>query len=168
MVLHRDEAGPRHGLHRRELPGEHRAGADVAGLAGPDHVVQRVHRLLDRGARIEAVDLVQVDMVLAQAAQRRVDRGHDVLARQPLAVLAVHRAHPDLGGQDVLLARREQLLEQRPGEDLARASVVDVGGVEERDATLDGVADDRRGGLLVERPGTALVRAVAHHAQAYA
>ena len=47
MVLHEDEACPAvplgDALRLRELPGEHAAGADLAGLPGPHHVVQRLH-----------------------------------------------------------------------------------------------------------------------------
>ena len=55
VVLHRDEAGPPVPLgdvqRLLELPRPHRRRADVAGLAGPHHVVQRLHRLLDRACR---------------------------------------------------------------------------------------------------------------------
>jgi beta-glucosidase len=73
LVLHRHELRPpvhlRGVLELRELPGPHRGGADVAGLARLDHVVQRLHGLLGRRLRVEAVDLVQVDVVGAQAGQ---------------------------------------------------------------------------------------------------
>jgi hypothetical protein len=73
-----------------------------------------------------------------------------------------------LRGDDVLLAHAEQLLQQPARDDLALAAVVDVGGVEERDAALDRLPHDRLRLLLVERPGPALVLAVAHHPEAYA
>ena len=84
VVLHRDEPG-RAGalggrLRLRELPREHAARADVAGLAGLDDVVESLHRLGDRRQRIPAVDLVEVDVVQPEPCQRGVDRGHDVLA----------------------------------------------------------------------------------------
>src|SRR5437764_585127 len=49
-----------------ELPRVHAARADVAGLAGLHHVVQRLHRLLDRGLEVPAMDLVEVDVVQLQ------------------------------------------------------------------------------------------------------
>jgi hypothetical protein len=73
----------------------------------------------------------------------------------------------DLGGDDGLVAA-EELADQAAGGDLAGALRVDVGGVEERDAALDGAADDRLGGGLVQRPGAIGVVAVAHHPQAHA
>src|SRR5205823_150185 len=58
------------------------------------------------------------------------------------------------------------LAQQAAGDDLALAAVVDVGGVEEDDAALDGALDDRLGIRFIERPGTALVLPVAHHPEA--
>src|SRR6266487_3183883 len=46
-------------LEFRELPGVHGGGTEVACLSGLDHVVQGPHCLLDRGVRVEAVDLVR-------------------------------------------------------------------------------------------------------------
>ena len=166
VILHRHEAGPGDRLGLGELPGPHAAGADVAGLARLDDVVQRVHRLLDRGARIPAVDLVEVDVVELQAPQRSVDRGHDVLAREAPPVLAGHRLPVHLGRQHVLLAHSEQRTQQPPRDDLALPAVVDVGGVKEGDPALDGGAHDRLRSRLIDRPLATLVRAIAHHAQA--
>ena len=97
VVLHGREAGPAAEvgdvLGLRELPGVHARRPDVARLPRPHDVVQRLHRLLDRGVRVPAVDLVEVDVVGAQPPQRRVDRGQDVLAGQA----AVVRARPTSG-----------------------------------------------------------------------
>ena len=72
-----------------------------------------------------------------------------------------------LVASDDLLAG-EELGEESPGDDLAGALRVGVGGVEERDPALDGRAHDRLGGLLVEHPRFVAVVAEAHHAQAHA
>ncbi|MPM32210.1 hypothetical protein SDC9_78770 [bioreactor metagenome] len=81
LILHRDELGPvvQFGgvLHLGELPGPHGGGADVTRLAGLHHVVECLHCLFDRGVRIEAVDLVQVDVVGAEPLQRGVDLFED-------------------------------------------------------------------------------------------
>jgi hypothetical protein len=65
LILHGHEGRPAVAvgrvLHGGELPGPHRGGAEVADLAGLDEVVQGFHGLLDRGLRVEAVDLVEVD-----------------------------------------------------------------------------------------------------------
>jgi len=84
VVLHADELRPtvEFGgvLRLAELPGPHRRRPDVANLARLDHVVQGLHRLLDRSVMVEPVDLVEVDVVGAQPAQAVVDLGHDRLA----------------------------------------------------------------------------------------
>jgi hypothetical protein len=69
VVLHRDERRLRDELRLRELPRVHAAGADVARLAGLDHVVERVHRLVDRRRVVPAVDLVEVDVVEPEPLQ---------------------------------------------------------------------------------------------------
>jgi hypothetical protein len=50
--------------------------------------VQGLERLLDRRLGIPAMDLVEVDVVGTQPAQRRVDRRQDVLAGQAPVVRA--------------------------------------------------------------------------------
>ena len=69
-----------------ELPSVHRRGADIAGLAGLDDIVQRFERLLDRRLVVPAVDLVEVDIIHAEAAKTVVDLDHDRLARQAGAI----------------------------------------------------------------------------------
>jgi hypothetical protein len=82
--------------------------------------VQRRHGLLDRRARIEAVDLVEVDVIDAEPRQAGIDGGEDALARQPARVRALGRLGAgriaalegkvdrkvELGGDDDLIARR--------------------------------------------------------------
>ena len=73
LVLHADELRPAMKLgrllHLGELPSPHRRRADVACFAGLDHVVQRFHCLVNWSVRIEAVNLVQVDVVGVEAGQ---------------------------------------------------------------------------------------------------
>src|SRR5215204_6882620 len=144
------------------------ARSEVAGLASLHDVVEDIHRLLDWRQAVPAVDLVEVDIVEPEPPQRGVDRGEDVLAGQATTVLAGHRPAMHLGRHHVLLARAEELAEQASGHDLALAAVVDVSGVEEADAAVDGPPDDRLGRRLVERPLAGLVPAEAHHPQAHA
>jgi diguanylate cyclase len=125
VVLHRHEPGPARllggVLGLRELPGVHAGGPDVARLTGPNHVVQRLHGLRDRRLVVPTVDLIEVDVVGAQPAQRRVDAGEDVLAGQSLVVGTRPRREVDLGGEHVVLAVREELGEQPAGDLLAHA-----------------------------------------------
>jgi hypothetical protein len=87
----------------RELPRGHRARAQVARLAGSDDVVERLHRLLERRVRVEAVDLVEVDVVEAEPLERRVDCRQNVLARESPAVRARRGGMEDLRGDERLL-----------------------------------------------------------------
>ena len=153
-------------LQLRELPRPHRRRAEVAHLARSHQVVEGRHGLLDRRLGVEAVDVVDVDVVGAQPPQRRVDLFEDGLAGQAAAAGAVVHLPADLGGEHDVLAAGEP--GDRPADELLRgAALVDVRGVPERDAQLDGLPEERRRGVLVQRP---LVHAggrvaVAHAAQ---
>ena len=164
VVLHGDEAGPAvqvgDVLGLGELPGVHRGGAEVAGLAGPDHVVQRLHRLLDRRVVVPAVDLVEVDVVDAEPGQRGVDLAHDRDPGQPGPVGPGSHPAVHLGRDDHLVARRH-LLQQPTGDLLAGAAGVDVGGVEDGDPRLQRGPHDRAGGVLVHHPRVAAASGVA-------
>jgi hypothetical protein len=173
VVLHRLEAGPAvrlgHVQRLRELPGEHRRRADVQGLAGAHDVVQRLERFLDRHRRVPAMDLVQVDEVGAQALQAGIDLREDGLARQAHAVRPLVHALVDLGRDDDLAAAC--VLEQGPADDLlARAVGVHVGGVEEVDAEIQGLLQERAARRLAQGPGVraAVGLAIAHAAEAKA
>ena len=61
-------AGP--SSRRRRLPGGEVRMTEVADLALPDQLVQGRQRLVDRGGRIRPMQLVQVDVVGPQPAQR--------------------------------------------------------------------------------------------------
>jgi hypothetical protein len=49
------------------------ADADVEGLAGADDGVEGAHRLLERGLRVGAVVVEDVDVVQAEAPERLVE-----------------------------------------------------------------------------------------------
>ena len=171
LRLHRHErrpaVGPRDAQHLHELPGVHRAGADVAGLAGAHDVVQRLQRLLDRRLIVEPVDLVEVDIVDAQPAQRPVDAVQDVLARQAAVVgIAAHRP-VDLGG-DHHLVPLGVFLQRLAGHPLALALGIDIGGVEEVDPGLHRTLEERQRRLLVQHPRPPLGGAIGHAAQTQA
>lgn len=120
-------------------------------LAGLQDVVRGLQRLLDRGQGVQAVDLVEVDVVGAEAAQAVIDLGKDRLARQAGTVRT--RAHrvPDLCGDEDVVAVGEVI--QRPAQDLFAGTLrVHVRGVEEVDARLDRLLDERTALLLGQRP----------------
>jgi len=114
--------------------------ADVVRLAGVHDVGERPHRLLERRLVVEAVRLVDVDVVGAEPRERAVDRLHDVLARQAAVVVLAGAGRPvDLGEDLEALAA---LTLQRLAEHRLRLGVgVDVGGVEGRDALVQRLPD---------------------------
>jgi hypothetical protein len=69
-------------LRLDDLAGAVGRGARVADLALPDEVGQRAEGLLDVGVGLGAVDLVEVDVVGAEAPQRALDRG-EIQQREP-------------------------------------------------------------------------------------
>jgi hypothetical protein len=119
---------------------------DGADLALADEVGERAERLLDVGVRGRAVDLVEVDPVGAEPAQRVLDGLDDPApgAAAPVRVIA-HR-HEELGGEhDVVAATLEGLADDL----LGLAGRVDVGGVDEVDAGVKGRVDDADRVLVV-------------------
>ena len=135
----------------RELPGGHGGGAEVAHLAGLDEVVERSEGLLKRRRMVVAVELVEVDIVGAEAGEGVLNLGHDRLAGQALAVRTGTHGVAQLGRDHDVVAVRE--VAQGSAEDLlARALRVDVRGVEEVDAGVQGVPNERAGVGLAERP----------------
>jgi hypothetical protein len=147
----------------------HRRRADIAGLAGLNDIdiVERFERLLDRRVIVPSMDLVEVDVIGAEAPQARVDLGHDPLARQAGAIGS--RPHPaiDLGSDDDLVSSVE-ILDRTPENLLAAAERIAVRRVEEIDAGFERTLDERAALLLAEAPGmiAAVAAAVAHAAQA--
>ncbi len=110
------------------------------------------------------MDLVEVDVVDVEPAERVGDAVEYVLARLAAAVGKIAHLAVYLRGDHHLVAAGE-LLEQLAADLFGYAAAVDVGGVEEGDAEFDGAAHDRPSGVLVENPGLPLGRAEAHHAQ---
>src|SRR6266851_5686310 len=112
--------------------------------------MQRLHRLLDGDGVVETMNLKEVDVVRGEAGQTRASRSviHDPV---------------DLGRQDYRLSSAVPL-DGASHDFLGRAGTVDVRGVPEGDAELDGFAEDRVGCVPVERPGTSGARLAETHA----
>src|SRR4051812_2505567 len=113
------------------------------------------------------MDLVEIDVISAEAAKTVIDLDHDSLARQAGAIGS--RSHPaiHLGGDDHLIALGEVL--DRSSEDLlAIPERIAVRRVEEIDAGFERTLDERTALLLAETPGmiAAVAAAVAHAAEA--
>ena len=122
--------------------------AEVADLALVDEVLDGAGDVLDRDVRVDAVLVEQVDRVGAQSLQRALDAAADRLGA------AVERARsdrtlqvePELRRDHDLVADR---LERLADELLVGERAVDLRGVEEGDAAVDGGADQRDHLLLV-------------------
>ena len=171
MVLHRHESRPATRLcdvqHLRKLPAVHARGADVERLAGLHDVVQRFERLLDRRLRVEAMDLVEVDIVGREAAKRGLDRQHDVLAREAAIVRPGTHRKKDLRGDHDVVAAAE--FAQGTSDDRFRhTDGIHVGGIEEIDAHFDRALEERTGRFLVQYPWAPARRAVSHGPQTQA
>ena len=112
------------------------------------------------------MDLVEVDVVGAEAAERAVDRRHDVLARQPAVVGSSLIGIEDLGGDDDDCRACAKSFSARPRTSSRRAERVHVGGVEEVDAEFEGAFDERTR-LALRRGPTAATSdaAVGHRAE---
>ena len=127
----------------RDLPAGQVGVPDVADLARGDQLIERGDGLLDRRQRVRRVQLVQVDVVGAQAPEGFLHGEPDVA---PAALGAGRGAIPHVHPL-VAELRREHHLVPAALENLAksefRAAVlaVHLGGVEERDAGVDGRVD---------------------------
>ena len=107
---------------------------------------QRAERLVDVGVVVGAVDLVQVDVVGAEATQAVLDLGHDPAARAAVRVrVLAHRGEELRREDDVVAAAVERL-----ADDLLRlARRVHVGGVDEVDPGVEAAVDDPRALVVV-------------------
>ena len=112
------------------------------------------------------MDLVEINVIDAEALEAGVDGGHDVFAREAPVVGAVAHRAEDLGGDDQFLAARLELTQELAGDALAVTEGVHVGGVEEVDASLDRALDDGPCLSFFQYPLTPLLVAVRHHAEA--
>ena len=118
----------------------------VADLPDPHQVAEGAEGDLQVDRRVVAMDLVEVDPVGAEPAQAVVDLGDDPPAAvaPPVGLLA-HR-HVDLGGEHDVVAPAGDGL----ADDLFGLSVrVDVRGVDEVDAGVEGSANDADGLFVV-------------------
>src|SRR6185437_5172986 len=136
--------------------------AQVADLALGDELGHRADGLFDLGGLRRAVQVIQVDVVHAEPGQRRLAGPLDVV------VLAADDAVPVAGGPvdaelrsqlHLVAAARDTAADQY----LVVASAVDVGGVDEGDAQVQGAVDGRDGLVPV---GGAVPLAHPHAAQA--
>src|SRR6478752_6105594 len=115
---------------------------EVPDLAGADELLHGARDILDGHLRVDAVLVEQVDDVGAQTPQGAVDRGTYVLgpATDPALMSALVEREAELRRDDDLVADRLQGL---TNDLLVRERPVHLGRVEERDAVVDGLAQER-------------------------
>jgi hypothetical protein len=95
---------------------------------------------LDVGAGVGVVDLVEVDVVDAEAPQRSLDRGDNPAAGVAALVGVGAHGAVELGGEHDVVAPAAQRLAHDPfGFAIA---AVDVGGIDEVDARVEGPVND--------------------------
>ncbi len=144
-----------------QVGGRERRGAPHADLPRADEIGQRVDRLADVGRWVGPVDLIQVDVVGAEAAQAALDRRPDPAPRVAAMVrVVVHRVVELRGEHHVVAATGES-----PTDDLLALAVrVHVGGVDEVDPGIDGAIDQTDAVVVIGVPP----RAEHHRAEAEA
>jgi hypothetical protein len=136
--------------------------SEVTHLAGLDQIRHGAHGFLDLDLRVDAVLVVQIDMIDAQtrlrlASQARARTRGSVDAEER----AVGTAHvAELGGEHDFLAARFQDLRQQA---LVGTDAVHVGGVEEVDADVERGIEHAEIGRFI---GRAIEVRHAHAAQA--
>jgi hypothetical protein len=112
-----------------------------------DEVAERAERLIDIDGLVRSVDLVQIDVVRAQSAQAVLALGNDPAARVPLRVGIIAHGCMDLGGQHH--SRSLHGCQRLAHDDLGLAGRIDVSGVDEVDAGIEGTVDDPDGVFVI-------------------
>src|ERR1019366_5893577 len=129
--------------------------SDVADQSRGHQLSHRTDGFLDRCRGVDPVQVIEIDVVGAEAREALLERGADLVV--PAESRATTTA--ELGG--------EYHVGPTPGDrpadhPLAVAGAVDVGGVDERDSQLEGTGDRRCGVLVV---GPAIDSGEAHRAE---
>jgi hypothetical protein len=119
--------------------GRERRRSEVAHLALPHEIGQRRQRVVEIGVRVRTVHLVEVDVVGAQPAEAVLDGPDDPPAGVALLVGVLAHGPVELGGEHYVVAPTGEGL---PDDLLGLTGRVDVRGVDEVDAGIEGPVDD--------------------------
>src|ERR1700730_2931074 len=109
----------------------------------------------------------EIDVIGAEPLQRRVDRLHDVLARQAFLVWPLSHRIEDLGREHHLVAPGE-FLDRAAGDLLAHPLRIDVRRIEKIDAGFEGGLEKGLALGFFQHPLAPFLRAVGHAAKAKA
>ena len=140
-------------LHPFQLPGKNRRGSDVAGFAALDDIVQGLHDFFHRRIGIQAVDLIDINVVQAQPFQAVVDFRHDILAGQAAAV-GPARTHfkIDFRRHDDFIAVQTKIADIPAGDFLTGPHLIDIGRIEIIDAQFNGPLENGLAVFIIFRP----------------
>lgn len=122
-----------------EVPAGEVGAADVADFAGADEVIQDVHSFFDGRFGVEAVELIEVDVVGLQTFELSFDGFDEMEAAAADVVGALAEAEGGFGGdEDFVAAAFDGGAENFFGE----AGGIDVGGVEHCQAGVEAKVDE--------------------------
>jgi len=136
------------GFH--DLPSGQIGAADITHQALAHELVECLKGLFDRRDRIEAMDLVKIDVIRAQSVQTGVYRVEDVAAREPDGVGSLPGPAPYLRRNDELRARQSQITNRLPKQALGTTVRIDVCRIDEIDPGIDGLFDKRIDAGLID------------------
>ena len=126
-------------------------------LALSDQLFDRTGDVFDWNVRIDSMLVQQIDAVGAEAPERAIDGSLDVLGAAVQTTSAAFNVEAELRRDpDAVANRRERF----PDKLLARVRPVHFGGIEERDASLMGFAQESN--ALASVRGRSVVGADAH------
>ena len=83
--------------------------------------MQRLERFLNRGLRIEPMNVIKIDVISPKPAQTAVDRFHDVLPGEPALIRSVAHGIKNFCGDDHFIAPRAEILQGAAEHFFARA-----------------------------------------------
>ena len=140
--------------------------AKVLYLALLDQFLHGTCHIFDGYVRVNTVLIKQVDHIDLEPFERSFDslldvRGLAVQTRRTRPIIATAQIESELGRDHHLLAERSESFTNKF---FVRIGAIDFGGVEERDAALDGGAEKRRHLLFVL--GRPIRKAHSHTAEA--
>jgi hypothetical protein len=124
-----------------DLPSGPVRDTDVAHVTVAHQLIERTHRLLDGRGGIEAMNLVQIDMLELQPPEARLHALENVVASGPAGVRALAHLAEHLGRDHHVVAWDFQILQRLTGDLFGGAGRVDVGGVDEVDAGIQRLTD---------------------------
>ena len=124
--------------------------APIAYLAAGDQMMHRLERLLDGSDAIPVVQLVEVDVIGAQPLETGLDGANQVVARGAGSVGVIAQRASALGGEDDVVALAAQRL---AGNFFRQPERVEIGGVDQVDAGIEGDIEQLLGPLDVDASG---------------